>query len=66
MRGVDDRLALGIAVRRRQSSKGRTINRRVVDREIGVDRLIVNLSGQWPERADRRMAEIETLVKLAA
>jgi hypothetical protein len=34
--------------------------------EIGVDRLIVNLGSQRPERVDQRMAEIETLVKLAA
>jgi probable F420-dependent oxidoreductase len=34
--------------------------------EVGVDRLIVNLGSQRPERVDSRMAEIETLVKLAA
>ncbi len=34
--------------------------------ELGVDRVIVNLGSQRPERVDRRMAEIETLVKLAA
>jgi len=33
--------------------------------EVGVHRLIVNLGSQRPERIDRRMAEIATLVKLA-
>ena len=33
--------------------------------EIGVDRLAVNLRSQQPERVDRRMAELETLVKTA-
>jgi hypothetical protein len=33
--------------------------------EIGVDRLAVNLGSQQPERVDRRMAELETLVKTA-
>jgi hypothetical protein len=31
--------------------------------EIGVDRLVVNLGSQRPERVDRRMTEIEKLVK---
>jgi probable F420-dependent oxidoreductase len=31
--------------------------------EIGVDRLVVNLGSQRPERVDDRMAEIERLVK---
>ena len=34
--------------------------------ELGVDRLVVNLGSQRPERVDRRMVEIETLVKQAA
>jgi probable F420-dependent oxidoreductase len=33
--------------------------------EVGVDRLVVNLGSQRPERVDQRMAEIEKLVKLA-
>ncbi len=31
--------------------------------ELGVDRLVVNLGSQRPERVDRRMTEIEKLVK---
>jgi hypothetical protein len=31
--------------------------------EAGVDRLVVNLGSQRPERVDARMAEIEQLVK---
>jgi probable F420-dependent oxidoreductase len=31
--------------------------------EVGVDRLVVNLGSQRPERVDARMAEIERLVK---
>jgi probable F420-dependent oxidoreductase len=34
--------------------------------ELGVHRLVVNLGSQRPERVDQRMAEIETLVKMAA
>jgi probable F420-dependent oxidoreductase len=34
--------------------------------EVGVDRLVVNLGSQRPERIDLRMAEIEKLVKMAA
>ena len=34
--------------------------------ELGVHRLVVNLGSQRAERIDRRMAEIETLVKQAA
>jgi hypothetical protein len=34
--------------------------------EVGVHRLVVNLGSQRPERIDQRMAEIETLVKMAA
>jgi hypothetical protein len=34
--------------------------------DIGVDRLVVNLGSQRPERVDGRMAEIEKLVKMAA
>jgi probable F420-dependent oxidoreductase len=33
---------------------------------LGVDRLIVNLGGQKPEQVDKRLKEIETLVKKAA
>jgi len=33
---------------------------------LGVDRLVVNLGSQRPERIDDRMAEIEKLVKLAS
>jgi probable F420-dependent oxidoreductase len=33
---------------------------------LGVDRLVVNLGSQRPERVDRRMAEIEALVKRTA
>ncbi len=33
--------------------------------EVGVDRLVVNLGSQRPEPVDRRMAEIEKLVKVA-
>jgi len=32
--------------------------------EVGVDRLVVNLGSQRPERVDDRMAEIEKLVKM--
>jgi probable F420-dependent oxidoreductase len=32
--------------------------------ELGVDRLVVNLGSQRPERVDQRMAEIEKLVKM--
>jgi probable F420-dependent oxidoreductase len=32
--------------------------------EVGVDRLVVNLGSQRPERVDHRMAEIEKLVKM--
>jgi alkanesulfonate monooxygenase SsuD/methylene tetrahydromethanopterin reductase-like flavin-dependent oxidoreductase (luciferase family) len=31
---------------------------------LGVDRLVVNLGSQRPERVDQRMAEIEKLVKM--
>jgi hypothetical protein len=31
---------------------------------VGVDRLVVNLGSQRPERIDQRMAEIEKLVKM--
>ena len=34
--------------------------------ELGVDRLVVNLGSQRPERVDQRMPEIEKLVKRAA
>jgi probable F420-dependent oxidoreductase len=34
--------------------------------EVGVDRLLVNLGSQRPERVEHRMAEIETLVKVGA
>jgi len=34
--------------------------------EIGVDRLVVNLGSQQPERVDQRLAEIERLVRMAA
>jgi probable F420-dependent oxidoreductase len=34
--------------------------------EPGVDRLVVNLGSQQPERVDRRLAEIESLVQMAA
>jgi probable F420-dependent oxidoreductase len=33
---------------------------------LGVDRLVVNLGSQRPERVDQRMAEIERLVRLTA
>ena len=33
--------------------------------EVGVDRLVVNLGSQRPERVDQRMAEIAKLVKLS-
>jgi probable F420-dependent oxidoreductase len=32
--------------------------------EVGVDRLVVNLGRQRPERVDRRMTEIDKLVKM--
>lgn len=34
--------------------------------ELGVDRLVVNLGSQRPERVDRRLAELERLVKANA
>ena len=34
--------------------------------EEGVDRLLVNLGSQRPERVDHRMREIEALVKMAS
>jgi hypothetical protein len=34
--------------------------------DLGVHRLVVNLGSQRSERVDQRMAEIETLVKMAA
>jgi probable F420-dependent oxidoreductase len=34
--------------------------------DIGVDRLLVNLGSQRPERVDARLGEIETMVKKAA
>jgi hypothetical protein len=34
--------------------------------DLGVDRLVVNLGSQRPERIPPRMAEIERLVKMAA
>ena len=34
--------------------------------DLGVDRLLVNLGSQRPERVDVRLAEIETMVKKAA
>ena len=34
--------------------------------ELGVDRLVVNLGSQRPERVDQRMAEVERLVRMAA
>ena len=34
--------------------------------ELGVDRLVVNLGSQRPERINQRMAEIEKLVKMTA
>ena len=34
-------------------------------KELGVDRLVVNLGSQRPKRVDRRMAEIEGLVRMA-
>jgi probable F420-dependent oxidoreductase len=34
-------------------------------KELGVDRLIVNLGGQRPEQVDKRMPEIEKFVKAA-
>jgi hypothetical protein len=33
---------------------------------VGVDRLVVNLGSQRPDRVDHRLAEIEKLVKMAA
>jgi hypothetical protein len=32
--------------------------------DVGVDRLLVNLGSQRPERVDARMKELEALVKL--
>ena len=34
--------------------------------EVGVDRLLVNLGSQRPERVEHRLAELEELVKVAA
>jgi alkanesulfonate monooxygenase SsuD/methylene tetrahydromethanopterin reductase-like flavin-dependent oxidoreductase (luciferase family) len=34
--------------------------------DVGVDRVVVNLGSQRPERVDQRMTEIEKLVKIAA
>ncbi len=34
--------------------------------DVGVDRLVVNLGSQRPERVDHRMAEIEKLVKMSS
>ena len=34
--------------------------------ELGVDRLVVNIGSQRPERVDQRLAEIENLARLAA
>ena len=34
--------------------------------ELGVDRLVVNLGSQRPERVDQRMAEIAKLVQTIA
>jgi hypothetical protein len=31
--------------------------------EVGVDRLVVNLGSQRPERIDQRLVEIDKLVK---
>jgi alkanesulfonate monooxygenase SsuD/methylene tetrahydromethanopterin reductase-like flavin-dependent oxidoreductase (luciferase family) len=33
--------------------------------ELGVDRLLVHIGSQQPERVDQRLAEIEKLVRLA-
>ena len=33
---------------------------------LGVDRLVVNLGSQRPEKVDVRLPEIEKLVKMAA
>jgi hypothetical protein len=34
--------------------------------ELGVHQVVVNLGGQKPEQVDRRLAEIDGLVKMAA
>ena len=34
--------------------------------ELGVQRLLVHIGSQLPERVDQRLAEIEKLVRLAA
>ena len=34
--------------------------------ELGVHRLVVNLGGQRPEQVDKRLPEIDALVKQAA
>ncbi len=34
--------------------------------DLGVDRLVVNLGSQRPERVDQRLPEIDKLVKMAA
>ena len=34
--------------------------------ELGVHRLVLNLGSQQPERVDKRLPEIERLVKRAA
>ena len=34
--------------------------------DLGVDRLLVNLGSQRPERVDTRLGEIETMVRKAA
>jgi hypothetical protein len=34
--------------------------------ELGVDRLLVHIGSQQPERVDQRLAEIEKLVRLTA
>jgi hypothetical protein len=34
--------------------------------ELGVNRLLVHIGSQQPERVDQRLAEIEKLVRLAA
>ena len=37
-----------------------------IARVLPVDRLIVNLGSQRPEKVDQRLGEIETMMKLAA
>ena len=34
--------------------------------DLGVDRLVVNLGSQRPEKVDQRLPEIDRLVKMAA